>query len=102
MFFGPIISVLLTWPVAYDTDVPLSPFDECGTVPREVKDELWKDDQEIKITLNEKWRFGVPTMILSLGPLLHGICAFLIVQGEEIEQQLLGVLRILGVRESVY
>ena len=101
MFLGPIISVLLTWPAAYDTDAPLAPFDECGTVPRRVRDELWDDGQNPKYTLNEKWRFGLPTIILSVGPLLHGICAFLIVQGE-IEKQLLGVLRVLGVRESVY
>ena len=51
--------------------------------------------------LNDKWTDGIAAALLSLGPMILAICAFLVVS-EEIQSQMTEVLRGLGLRESVY
>lgn len=103
MLFSSIISVLLAWAAGPNSDDPLPEFDDCGAVPIKTEYEMnqEQDYSDIKESLNDSWRNGLPVAVLSLGPFVQAVCAFLIVQSE-IEKKLLGVLRVLGVRESVY
>ena len=108
MLFGSVFSVLLAWAAGPDSEDPLLEFDQCGAANIQsanvinTKYGYWYADlADIQRTLNESWRNGFPVAILSLGHLVHAVCAFMMVQGE-IEKKLLGVLRVLGVRESIY
>jgi hypothetical protein len=63
---------------------------------------LTYDEQyELPISYNDAWRYGMPVTLLALGPLVTAIAAFLLVH-EEMSQKMLGVLRGLGLRDSVY
>ena len=106
MLFCSVFSVLLAWAAGPDSEDPLPEFDQCGAATIQSANVIntergYADEADIQRTLNESWRNGFPVAVLSLGPLVHAVCAFMIVQGE-IEKKLLGVLRVLGVRESVY
>jgi hypothetical protein len=109
MLSSSLLSVLLSWAAGRDTDTdtdtdtPLPEMDQCNSVPFEFYNELeWNErSSKMKYSLNDRWRNGLPVAVLSLGPFLQAVCAFLVVQSE-IEGKLLGVLRTLGVRESVY
>ncbi len=107
MLFGSIFSTLLAWAAAGQEnadDSILRQLDDCGTIPLHIRNEMYRKgeyDIQDSNSLNEAWRTGFPVAVLSLGPFVQAACAFLIVQSE-IEKKMLGVLRALGVRDSVY
>lgn len=102
MIISSVISVFLSWYSGRDTDKILPELDQCGAVPTELLSVMdWEELQNYVFTLNESWRNGFAVTVMSLGPFVHAVCVFLLVR-TEIEAKLVGVLRGLGVRESVY
>ena len=75
---------------------------ECGTVSDQffLGSNATSYDQ-IRITLNEEWRDGTEVAMMGLGAMINAIFVFIVV-GPEVQAQLLGVLRALGLRDSVY
>jgi hypothetical protein len=104
-----IIAVVLSWVVGGrdpdESDViypPDSAYTECGSVDLEWLDGLeYNSQNKVQLTLNENWRDGVEVAMMGLGALFQAIFVFTVVNGE-VHAQLLGVLRALGLRDSVY
>ena len=105
MLLGSVASVLLAWAAGRDgpADNKLPPLTDCGTIDSSYFDGMSYDEQiRVPLSLNESWRNSLPVAVLSLGPMLTAICAFLIVHAE-LQLHMLGVLRGgLGMRDSVY
>ncbi len=114
MIFSSVFSVLLAWPAGRDVEGTFpSELDQCGVIPvldfRDYKARSsylpyyasdYEPDDYI-LSLNERWRNGIPVAVLTLGAFVQAVCAFLVVR-VEIEKKLLGVLRGLGVQQSVF
>lgn len=107
-----VAAVLTAWPAGRDYTASEAIYPQtlttCGTIPHEFfdtfnrsSDTFYDDVSKVKLSLNEPWRNGLPVAVLSLGPLLFAIFAFLIVH-DELQLQMLGILRGLGLRDSVY
>jgi hypothetical protein len=109
-------SVLIAWPAGrdYTSDEAIYPpeLTDCGTIPLDYFGNLTgdyygyggyddNDDSKVQVSLNEKWRRGFPVAVMCLGPMLSAIVAYLIVH-EEVQLHMLGVLRGLGMPDSVY
>ena len=106
LLFSGVASVLIAWPAGrdYDADKALYPpaYTDCGTVPDDFLAELNSTEiDKVKLSLNDKWQNGLPVAVLSLGPLLSAIVTYLIVH-EELQLHVFGVLRGLGMPDSVY
>jgi len=120
MLFSSVLSVALSWIVARDGDYDFGtvPLDQCGTVSFEYwysqnyfnetdcvdlscYDTSSSRGYDVPISYNEKWRNGYAVTLMSVGPFLFAICVYLMVE-TEIQSQMLGTLRALGLRESVY
>jgi len=106
MIFSSVFSVLLAWPVCNDyPDEYYFPakVDQCGVVEMSYYMQQAQSNKEMKmlLTLNDKWRNGFAVSVIALGPFIVAACSFLLVH-DEIEKKLLGVLRGLGVRETVF
>jgi len=123
-----VVSVVFAWLVARENDqMIIEEFDDCGTVPYSTLDEkygnswshhyyFYNDDNyddnyddvddhptmaDVQFSLNEKWRNGSAVTLMALGPMVNAILVLFILHGE-ISSQLLGMLRALAVRDSVY
>jgi hypothetical protein len=113
-----VASVLTAWPAGRDftSDEAIYPpeLTDCGTIPLDYFGNITgdfgyyeyggndgNDDSKVKVSLNENWRRGLPVAVMSLGPMLSAIVAYLIVH-EELQLHMLGVLRGLGMPDSVY
>lgn len=105
MIFSSVFAVLLSWPAGQDNDdYDLPPLTDCGTIPYKYIRELDLDYTElykIPYSLTDSWRDAMPVAILSLGPMVQAISAFLMVHNE-MQTKMLGVLRVQGLRESAY
>ncbi|KAL7580790.1 hypothetical protein ACA910_001068 [Epithemia clementina (nom. ined.)] len=110
MLLSSMIFVLIAWSATNSEkwDFGEVPLDECGTVDwfysqldAEGNMRSYDEIDSIPISYNDDWRNGFQVALMGLGPMILGICAFLYVQ-PEIETKMLGVLRGLGLRESVY
>jgi len=114
MLFSSVFSVLLAWAAGRDVDgVFPDQLDQCGVIPLDYLENNWNrgyDDyngedaekgKDFVISLNDSWRNGVPVAVLSLGPFVQAVCAFLVVHFE-VESKLKGVLKGLGMRESQF
>lgn len=78
------------------------PLTDCGTVSSTYYDNLTYTEQtEAPISYNDAWRDSLSATLLCIGPLITAITAFLIVH-EEMTLNMLGVLKGLGLRDSVY
>lgn len=102
------MALVLSWVVGGKGDPegsiypPPDAITECGTVKDEFFSGLnYTDYYQVKITLNEEWRDGTEVAMMGLGALTNAIFVFIVV-GPEVQAQLLGVLRALGLRDSVY
>ena len=103
MLVSSVMGVVFAWlagrPTADFGEVQLT---DCGTVSSTYYDNLTYTEQyNTPISYNDEWRDSMPVTLLCLGPLISAIAAFLVVH-EEMTQQMLGVLRGLGLRDSVY
>ncbi|CAJ1959846.1 unnamed protein product [Cylindrotheca closterium] len=101
-----ILSALLSWSVGQDADDVIYPtFSECGTwdpgFAGTVQNMDWEERDKIQLSMNDQWRSGLPVALMMLGPCLNAIISFVFVHNE-IHSQLFGVLRSLGLRDSVY
>ena len=101
-----VVSVIIAWVVGKDNeDAIYEDFDDCGTVPYPIIEEKYSNDYEkrdlVQFSLNEEWRNGVAIALMTLGAMFNAIIVLLVLHGE-ISTQLLGMLRALGVRDSVY
>jgi hypothetical protein len=104
-----VLSMLLSWgtggrdPPAKDVLYP--PEDavtDCGTVRLEYYLSLsYQEQEKLQFTLNDEWSNGSQVAFMGLGALCHAMFAFLVVNAE-FTGELLGVLRALGLRDSVY
>lgn len=75
---------------------------DCGTISSSYYNSLnYTQQAEVPLSYNESWRDGLPVTLLAIGPLVTAIAVFLLVH-EEMTQKMLGVLRGLGLRDSVY
>jgi len=104
MLVSSIPSVLLAWAAGQNpqTDFGAVSLTDCGTISSAYYDNLTYTEQyETPISYNDVWRDGLPVTVLAIGPLVTAIAAFLLVH-EEISTKMLGVLRGLGLRDSVY
>jgi putative flippase GtrA len=101
-----VLSVLLTWWAAKDPEHGKYPpaWTECGTVPQDFYslNDDWTFQDKIQETLNDRWQFGGPTGLLALGPMFNSVAVFNIVYSTDVSTQMLGVLRALGLRDSVF
>ncbi len=103
-----VISVVVSWAAGGKGDPndsiypPQSAYTECGSLREDFFTDLdyWMHDK-VRITLNEEWRDGVEVAIIGLGALANAIFVFIVISSE-VQAQLLGVLRTLGLRDSVY
>jgi len=86
MIFSSMVSVLLSWPSGRDVDGNLLPDrDQCGAVSTEMflgVNDPYSTFRDYVLTLNQSWSYGVPVMIMSLGPFVHAVCVFLLVRTE--------------------
>lgn len=107
LVFSGVAAVLVAWPAGrdYAADQAIFPptLTDCGTVPPNFLSSLPNatDVSKVKLSMNDNWQSGLPVAVLSLGPMLTAIATYLIVH-EEIQLHMLGVLRGLGMRDSVY
>jgi hypothetical protein len=104
MIFSSVFSVLLAWAAGRESDDAIYPeYGACGAIDYVWLEsiESYKDRDNVVIGYNENWRLGTPVAVMALGPMANAICILLILQSE-IGTQLLGVLRALGLRDSVY
>lgn len=100
-----IVSVVLGWLIGRDPDpedIIKPEYDQCGAIDQLFLEDLdWEERDKIQRTLSEKWRYGGPANLMGIGPMFNAIIVFIMVQGE-LQANLLGVLRALGLRDSVY
>ena len=106
MTVSSILSVLLTVLVARDDpdmeDFGKVPLTSCGTVElRYLQDMDYEDRSKVPASYNDSWRSGTAVLLLSMGPMLHAVCVFLLLQ-IDIQTQMWGVLRNMGLYESVF
>jgi hypothetical protein len=104
MLVSPMLSVLLAWAAGQDLEYDFGDVEltDCGTVSSTYYQNQADDIQYyIPLSYNDNWRSGLPVTIMALGPMVTAIASFFLVH-EEISSQMLGVLRGLGLRESVF
>jgi hypothetical protein len=98
---SPAIFVGLAALPGKDIDKSL-PLTDCGSVEAEYLESLSYDELfKAPLTLNHNWSSGGPVSIMTIGPMLQAISVYIVVQNE-MQTKLLGVLRLLGLRDSVY
>lgn len=101
-----VISMVMSWGAGgRDPEDAIYPpadaFTDCGNIRQEFIDDVpWQQQEKIQ-TLNGKWRDGVEVALMGLGPFCNALFAFTLLN-TEFSVQLLGVLRALGLRDSVY
>lgn len=103
-----VVAVVLSWVVGGKGDPegsiypPPDAITECGTVSRDFFRGLnYTDTDKVRITLNEEWRDGTEVAMMGLGAMTNALFVFIVVRSE-VQAQLVGVLRALGLRDSVY
>jgi hypothetical protein len=108
VLFSSVFAMLLSWVSGRDLKdndaIYPTPDDysDCGSVLPEFINSVPSEDQgKIQMTLNEHWRDGGEVARMGLGAMVLAMFAFVVVNGE-LTAQLLGVLRALGLRDSVY
>jgi len=87
MIFSSVASALLSWVGGkdYKDDVVKNwpPLTDCGTIEPDYFEGLdYEEREKVPLTLNDSWNGGLPEAILSLGPMIFAICAFLLVHSE--------------------
>lgn len=105
---GSLLSLTLSWVAGGKGDPdgsiypPMTDFTDCGSVnPSFFLDLDYSEQEKVRITLNEEWRDGVAVAVMALGALSNATFVFIVVSSE-VHAQLLGVLRALGLRDSVF
>jgi len=108
VLFSSVFAMLLSWvsgrdPKDNDAIYPsFEDFSDCGSVrPEFINSVPYEDQMKIQLTLNEHWRDGGEVARMGLGAMVLAIFAFVVLNGD-LTAQLLGVLRALGLRDSVY
>jgi hypothetical protein len=103
MLTSSVFSTLLAWAAGQDLDVDFGSvqLNDCGRVSIDYYNQWENEQYRIPFSYNDTWRSGLPVTLLALGPLFLAICTFLVLH-EEFVSQMLGILRGLGLRESVY
>jgi ABC-type multidrug transport system fused ATPase/permease subunit len=107
LLLSSVISVVIGWSVGRDPDeedVIYAPLTECGTIDNEWLENSnlsYTDQYKVQSSLNDAWRYGFPVTLMALGPMVNAVIVFIFVQ-TEFSSQLVGVLRALGLRDSVY
>eukprot|EP00339_Tiarina_fusa_P012759 CAMPEP_0117055772 /NCGR_PEP_ID=MMETSP0472-20121206/38691_1 /TAXON_ID=693140 ORGANISM="Tiarina fusus, Strain LIS" /NCGR_SAMPLE_ID=MMETSP0472 /ASSEMBLY_ACC=CAM_ASM_000603 /LENGTH=1686 /DNA_ID=CAMNT_0004771953 /DNA_START=109 /DNA_END=5169 /DNA_ORIENTATION=- len=105
MLLSSVISAVLSWLVGRDPDDPIYlPLTECGVANDTLPSDLYQENDyydRLQDTLNDRWMTGLPVALLALGPAMNAILVFNTIY-TEFQFQLLGALRSLGLRDSVY
>lgn len=109
VLFSSVFAMLLSWgtrgrdPQDEDVLYPTADaFNDCGSLrPEYISSFSYEDQAKLRLTLNENWRDGGAVAFMGLGAMVHGLFAFSVINNE-VSAQLLGVLRALGLRDSVY
>jgi hypothetical protein len=105
LLLSSVISVVIGWSVGRDPDeedVIYAPLTECGAIDNEWVGNLnYTNQDKVQYTLNEEWRYGFPITLMALGSLVNAVIVFIFIQ-TKFGSQLVGVLRALGLRDSVY
>ena len=86
----------------YTTTPHVGELTDCGSINLTWYQQLdYQEQYNVDVSLNEDWRNGTAVALLSVGAMVNAIIVFNILQNE-ISSELLGVLRALGLRDSVY
>uniref|UniRef100_A0A7R9WWK5 Uncharacterized protein n=1 Tax=Craspedostauros australis TaxID=1486917 RepID=A0A7R9WWK5_9STRA len=102
MLFSSIVSVVFGWLLGRPSKNAIyGPVDQCGIITSLERDSDGFEDDDQQITRNDRFRSGFVVALMALGPMLNAICAFLLVH-DEFANQLIGVLRGLGLRDSAF
>ena len=106
MLVSGILSVALAWVAGRDReDAIYPPLTDCGTIPKGYAQDLnldWDEESRLQYSMNDRWRWGLPIALMALGPCFNAVLVFNILHTTEFVNQMLGVQRALGLRESVF
>jgi len=103
MLLSSVVSIIVGWLVARPPkSARFGPLNECGLVDASWWTQLrWNERDDIQLTQNDGFQSGIAVALFTLGPMMNAICTYIFIH-EEFAGQLIGVLRALGLRDSVY
>mmetsp|Transcript_9216 Transcript_9216/g.26324 ORF Transcript_9216/g.26324 Transcript_9216/m.26324 type:complete len:1722 (+) Transcript_9216:124-5289(+) len=105
MLLSSVVSIVLGWLLARPSNKAIyGPLNSCGILDAnyiDSKNSEYDILDNMQFTLNDRFRSGFAVAIFAVGPMLNAVCAFLLVH-DEFANQLIGVLRALGLRDSVF
>eukprot|EP00525_Craspedostauros_australis_P007960 CAMPEP_0198114434 /NCGR_PEP_ID=MMETSP1442-20131203/5822_1 /TAXON_ID= /ORGANISM="Craspedostauros australis, Strain CCMP3328" /LENGTH=282 /DNA_ID=CAMNT_0043771743 /DNA_START=169 /DNA_END=1014 /DNA_ORIENTATION=- len=103
MMLSSVAAAICGWLLARPKDDAIfGPLTPCGLPdPAFVRQLPYDDQTNVQTSQNDGFRDGIAVALMSLGPMINAVCVFMVLH-EEFSNQLIGVLRALGLRDSVY